>query len=216
MTFKEFLFHIKNIGIIKNFLHKNRLLVRAYFEARYRRRDPYLTATNPLEIEKLETTFNSIKNRHYKHILDIGCGEGYLVKKLIPIADKITALDISKIALNRARNRLRDRENIKFTRQDILKYETTERFDLIICSEVLFYLKTEDIHCLAERLTEWLLPNGYLLLVHIYGRTEDEKGVPLKSIGARNIHPIFTNKSDLRIIRHEEYPHFALTLLEKQ
>lgn len=215
MTLKEFLFHIKNIKIIKNFIHKNRFLVRLYFETRYRKVDPYLTTIDPKEKEKIETTFNLIKEHHYKNILDIGCGEGYLEEKLLTVADKITALDISKLALNRAKIRIGNYPNIKFTRQDILKYKPKEKFDLIICSEILYYLHMKDIVFLADKLVAWLLEGGYLLLVHIYGRNEDEKGIPLKSIGAKNIHPVFTNKPGLKIIEHKEYSYFALTFLKK-
>lgn len=215
MDLGKLLFHIKNISFINNFINKNRLIVRSYFEIKYSKRDPYLTTSNNREIEKLEITFNSIKGHNYKHILDIGCGEGYLIEKLLPIADMVTIIDISRLSINRARNRIGKRENIKFIREDILRFDTQERFDLIICSEVLFYLQVPDIISLANKIVKWLLPGGHLLLVHVYGANEDKGGIPLKAIGAKTIHPIFINRQELLTLRHEEHLFFALTLLER-
>lgn len=215
MKFRKILFKIRNSKIIKYFIHKNRFLIRTFFEFKYIKKDPYLTTIDEKEIIKLEKSFDLVKDSRYKNILDIGCGEGYLVEKLIPLADRIVALDISKLALQRAEKRIRKDAHIDFIQKDILKYKPGENFDLIICSEILYYLQLEDVKTIAGKLIEWISPNGKLLLVNVYSKTERENGVSLKSFGAKTIHQIFMKKPELRLIKNEQYHFFGLTLFKK-
>lgn len=70
-------------------------------------------------------------------LLDLGCGEGYFIS-LIPDQIQVTGLDISRLALERAKEILKNRKNtvIKFGNA----YYTNlpeKSFDKIACSEVL-------------------------------------------------------------------------------
>lgn len=70
-------------------------------------------------------------------ILDLGCGEGYLLS-LLPKTKEIIGIDISRIVLSKARKLLRSRKDIKLmycNAENILFRR--EYFDKILCSEVL-------------------------------------------------------------------------------
>lgn len=76
----------------------------------------------------------------FRTVLDVGCGEGYLARV---IADRfpgaaITGVDLSPHAVEAARRRVPD------GRFEVASFEQlagwSERFDLVICSEVLEHL----------------------------------------------------------------------------
>lgn len=70
-------------------------------------------------------------------VIDVGCGEGYILS-LLPKAKKIVGLDISRVALNRAKKFLQDRKEIELILGDAqnLRFEDNS-FDIAICSETL-------------------------------------------------------------------------------
>jgi 2-polyprenyl-3-methyl-5-hydroxy-6-metoxy-1,4-benzoquinol methylase len=51
-----------------------------------------------------------------------------------------------------------------------------ERFDLIVLSEVLYFLTPADIGLLAACCAETLLPNGVVLLVNFLGEINEPSG----------------------------------------
>ena len=79
------------------------------------------------------------KNKIYSNILEIGCGEGIHTSYLTNIANKITSLDISKVAIEKAKKK--HIKNVEFHNCIIEKYITKEKYDLIIASEVIYYIK---------------------------------------------------------------------------
>ncbi len=83
-------------------------------------------------------TRETLKNSHFRSILEIGCGTGKNTAFLASIADRVQALDLSEAMLARARNKLSG-EQVTFTVADIReRWPCTERsFDLVTCNLVL-------------------------------------------------------------------------------
>ena len=207
-------FKIKNLPFIKPFVERNRWLVRLYFDHRYKKNDPYMYSSSAYERKKAEDTIGFINDTHYERVLDIGCGEGYLSERLCPISGEILAIDISKMAIERARRRAKHK-NINFSAADILALELRQRFNLIVCSEVLVYLNPRQIQEVAVRLVNWLEPEGRLLLVNVFAKGEAEGGLELKGIGAGTIHPLFLKIKSLKSVRAKVEPQYAMLLLQK-
>ena len=78
-------------------------------------------------------------NKIYSNILEIGCGEGIHTSYLTNIANKITSLDISTVAIKKAKKK--HIKNVSFHNCIIEKYIIKDKFDLIIASEVIYYIK---------------------------------------------------------------------------
>ena len=80
--------------------------------------------------------------------LDIGCGSGAMVRDLLDRGYTITAADISQDMLDATSKTVSDhprKEGVTYTLQDIEKMNlSSETFDLIICTGVIEYLKTDD------------------------------------------------------------------------
>lgn len=100
-------------------------------------------------------------------ILDIGCGKGAFtsrLRKTLPKAD-ITALDISKTAIKKAIEQYGSMD-IDFKIFDIQKdYKNIEgQFDVIIMSEIMWYILPSLKDVLSHLSSKTLKPGGYILM----------------------------------------------------
>ncbi|MCF8448411.1 MAG: class I SAM-dependent methyltransferase [Taibaiella sp.] len=78
-----------------------------------------------------------------KNILEVGGGHGLYANEVFNAFNfdfDYTMVDISETSIEMAKNFLKDRD-IKFIVEDVYKYETTEKFDLIIMGEVLEHVE---------------------------------------------------------------------------
>lgn len=111
--------------------------------------------------------------------LDIGTGEGYFAEAASPICGHILGIDISREAINKARKRLIGFKNIEFMRANVRNFKPKNKFDLIICGDVLYYLGDmllpEEFSKLVAKISDWLESGGRLLLTHgaLPSRSED-------------------------------------------
>ena len=90
-----------------------------------------------LETQRLKKIIRFAKLKPKNQVLDLGCGEGHLIS-LMPNDVSIVGIDISKYALNRAKETLKDKKNVELKFANA--YQTnlpSNYFDKIICSEVI-------------------------------------------------------------------------------
>lgn len=86
--------------------------------------------------------------RSRQKILDIGCGAGTISFYLASKKHEVLGIDISNNAINACREsvkRLRLERNAHFEVMNFPKQIPDERFDLIICSEVIEHLYDDDL-----------------------------------------------------------------------
>jgi len=93
-----------------------------------------------LEIMRLKKMIRVGKIKKKDTILDLGCGEGFLIS-FLPEKNKIIGVDISKVALKRAKNFLAGKKNFELKYGDAQNLKIpNETFDKIFCSEMLEHL----------------------------------------------------------------------------
>ena len=92
------------------------------------------------EKESTKNIINMLQKIPHDSILEVGCADGKLTKELIKYADTVVGIDVSSSAVERARKKV---SKAKFFVSSLEDYSTKEKFDLIICSEVLYYIKDE-------------------------------------------------------------------------
>lgn len=138
-----------------------------YFEDVYRNsEDPWSFETSPYEKAKYEDTIASLPKPMYENVLEIGCSIGVLTAMLAPRCKKLLATDISEAPLKKARQRLKDVPNVIFQQAAMPGDYPEDTFDLVVMSEVGYYLSKEDLAEAKEKIILSLRPQGDLILVH--------------------------------------------------
>jgi 2-polyprenyl-3-methyl-5-hydroxy-6-metoxy-1,4-benzoquinol methylase len=79
-----------------------------------------------------------IKKVPHARILEVGCASGNFTRRLVEIADLVVGIDVSKTEIARAKLRI---PQAKFYAVSMEQFHTQEPFDVIVCSEVLYYIQ---------------------------------------------------------------------------
>lgn len=212
--FSGLMHKVLNLSFIKKITTGNRWLVKFYFELKYLRGNPYRVEANPLEIEKFNHAFDIMKEKRYDNILEIGCGDGYLLERYSPLSDRVLATDISGSALKMAKERLRGEKHIEFRQFDLIKDDIDEKFDLVICSEILYYFTLDQLKTVVPKILNYLKKNGNLLSIHIRSLNDDTLGFPYKAFGAKTIHNLFEASGGLRTLKREILENYEIVLYQ--
>lgn len=113
--------------------------------------DPWNFEQSRYEKKRFNYIFSLIKSVEPKSILEIGCAEGYLTKRLLGICSNIVAVDISETAIKRAR---KFAPRPKYIVGDIMKLKKIAYmpYSLAVATEVLYYLRKIDSTRLLKHL----------------------------------------------------------------
>jgi SAM-dependent methyltransferase len=145
----------------------------AYFEALYAREaDPWKFATSDYEREKYAATLAALPTRLYEAGLEIGCSIGVFTAQLARRCDTLLAIDLAANALAAARERCADIANVSFAQMRVPGQWPEGPFDLILLSEVVYYLDRADVTALAARVEKTASPGAIIILVHWLGLTD--------------------------------------------
>jgi peptidoglycan/xylan/chitin deacetylase (PgdA/CDA1 family)/SAM-dependent methyltransferase len=175
----------------------------SYWDGIFSREDPW-DYSSAYEQQKYRHTLEMIPERSSASVLELGCAEGLFTKMLSDKAGDILAVDISQRALDRATARCAGLKNVKFKQHDIAQGIPAGEFDLIICSEILYYLRDRyAVEALAGQVAEILPPGGHLLMTHANMVSDDKSqtGFDFNEIGAKFIGETFSSEPGLEFIR---------------
>jgi peptidoglycan/xylan/chitin deacetylase (PgdA/CDA1 family) len=200
--------------------HDVPLYGRHYFEALFANRvDPW-RYTNPYERKKYEQTLSVIPEEGIGRAIELGCAEGHFTERLATRVPSLVASDISQVALDRAASRLEGFENVRLVRLDFASEPLPGRFDLIICSEVLYYLENrEQLRAVSSKLANALEPGGYLVTAHAT-QVVDEPDKPGfdwgHPFGAKVIGETLSATSGLRLLKEIRTPLYRIHLFRHE
>ncbi|MCU1435566.1 MAG: SAM-dependent methyltransferase [Pseudarthrobacter sp.] len=128
--------------------------------------DPWDYTTSWYERRKRSLTLAALPRENYESGLEIGCSIGTLTAELAGRCGSLLAVDASSTALGRAAERLAPFPHVS-TRQLTLPAEWPHgRYDLVVVSEVGYYLAPSEFDQLLERIRASMLAGGTLLLCH--------------------------------------------------
>ncbi|WGF89389.1 class I SAM-dependent DNA methyltransferase [Marinivivus vitaminiproducens] len=135
--------------------------------------DPWKTENSVEDRVRSDILLQYVRYGQFKHALDIGCGEGALTARLAPFVEKTDGFDLSETAVGRAK--ARGIANANFFAMDMRDVDMLEsRYDLVLCSEVLYYLTEDaDRRAMFAKIRKVMQPTGvFLLSVIIVGQTD--------------------------------------------
>jgi cyclopropane fatty-acyl-phospholipid synthase-like methyltransferase len=202
---------------LKRLLTSQRWLTRAYFEARYLRPDPWRLSTSAYERGRAAWSMRLLQGRRYATALEVGCGEGHFTARLLDRCERVVAVDLSALALRRARRRFACEPRVQVRWLDIRTADPGGAFDLVFCAELFYYMMLGELADVARRMLSWLKPGGDLCLVHgtsVHDRDPAPQGAAAPgAIGARVLHDGFCRLRGLTVVRDVCLSCYRLTLL---
>ena len=134
--------------------------------------DPWDVDTSPYEREKYDRTLATIPTPHPARTLEIGCSIGAQTARLAERTDRLLSLDISAEAIARASQRCGHLAHVTLRRARIPQDWPSGLFDLIVMSEMLYFLDRADVAATARLATGSLARQGAILLVNWTGHTD--------------------------------------------
>jgi 2-polyprenyl-3-methyl-5-hydroxy-6-metoxy-1,4-benzoquinol methylase len=172
--------------------------------------DPWNFAASPYERAKYRLTLDAIPKLRSRSALEVGCSIGVLTRQLASRCDSLLAVDTAPAPLVEARRRCADLPGVRFEQMFVPEQWPDEVFDLILLSEVVYYMSREDVGRLAARVTGSLAPDGSVILVHWTGPTD----YPLSGDEAVNLF-IERLGSGWIVKRADRYAEFRLDVLSR-
>ena len=103
--------------------------------------DPWDYHTSSYERQKYAATLAALPRASHDICLEVGCSIGVFTGLLAARCEHVVAIDFSQTALELARRRLRGLENVDLLRASFPEDTPPGSWDLIVCSEVLYYLQ---------------------------------------------------------------------------
>lgn len=169
--------------------------------------DPWRFATSPYERDKYAATLASLPRARYAAGLEIGCSIGVFTQRLAERCETLLALDVVPSVIEAARARCAACPQVRFALGAVPEAWPEGRFDLVVISEVAYFLDRADLVRLAGRVAAALRPEGDVVLVHWTGPTD----YPLS--GDEAAEGFIANAGFARILRQERREQYRLDVL---
>ncbi|MEV7647251.1 bifunctional PIG-L family deacetylase/class I SAM-dependent methyltransferase [Arthrobacter sp. NPDC089319] len=130
--------------------------------------DPWNYLSSWYERRKRAVTLAALPAERYGNALEVGCSIGVLTAELAGRCDRLTAVDASGVALEQARRRLADVNNVELVQAQLPAGWPTsaDSLDLVAISEIGYFLTGRELRELLRKVQETLNPGGHLLLCH--------------------------------------------------
>jgi len=137
------------------------------FEARYRsERDPWEYESSRYEQDKYAATLEACGRGRLGETLELGSSIGVFSELLADRCSRLTTIDGAPTAVAAARRRLADRANVEVLLGSIPDAIPIRRYDLIVASEILYYLEPEALQATIGRLRDLSAPLARIVAVH--------------------------------------------------
>ncbi len=111
--------------------------------------DPWGFRSSDYEAAKYAATVAALPDRTFAHILELGCGNGELARRLSARSARYTGLDAMPVALDAARRAV---PGGRFVRGFLPCALPPGDYDLIVLSEILYFLDAGGLDTLAEEI----------------------------------------------------------------
>lgn len=173
-----------------------------YFEDFFQRHDdPWGLDSSWYEQRKRDILLACLPHRSAPRALEIGCASGAITERLRERAEHVLAIDVSDTALARAAERLGDDPRVTLRRAVLPAEWPDGEYDLVVLSEVGYYMSASDFAGTLDRTVDALADGGVFIACHYrYQNVE----APLT--GDR-VHAMIAARPELeQTVRHVESP----------
>lgn len=138
----------------------------AYFQRMYARDpDPWRFADRWYEQRRYSLTLAILRSRRYRSGFEAGCSIGLLSAALAARCDRLLCTDLVAAAVARTRDRLAGQPHVRVSREALPAWPPGG-FDLVVLSEVLYYLTDDELTSVSRDARDSLEPGGDLVCAH--------------------------------------------------
>jgi len=135
--------------------------------------DPWIRAVQDEQIESRKLVTNeavvaTILRYHPQTALDLGCGEGWLARKLGAHGVRVLGVDVIPALIENAK-KFGGGEFAVYSYEQIVNGDLAKRFDAVVCNFSL--LGKESVEHLIRRVPALLHANGYLMIQTLHPAT---------------------------------------------
>jgi protein-L-isoaspartate O-methyltransferase len=131
--------------------------------------DPWELGSRWYEQRKYAITLALLPRQHYRHAFEPGCSVGVLTALLTQRCLRVTATDVAAAALDGADRRLRaagERDRVMLLHRSLDEGWPAGPFDLLVLSEVGYYLTPDALRAVLDRECPALAPAATVLAAH--------------------------------------------------
>jgi predicted TPR repeat methyltransferase len=137
------------------------------FEARYRADpDPWSYESSDYERDKYDATLRACGAGPFRRALELGSSIGVLSARLAQRCDALVTIDAAATAVAAARRRLEGYDTVTTILGEIPAAIPDGPYDLVLASEILYYLQPEALEQTFARLRAVIAGDGRLVAVH--------------------------------------------------
>ncbi|MFE1077088.1 SAM-dependent methyltransferase [Nocardiopsis alba] len=179
-----------------------------YFDKRYADSDdPWRLTERWYERRKYALTLAALPRERYASAYEPACSVGVLTRGLAERSDRLLAVDSAPAAVQAAARATADLPHVR-VRMAVLPGDLPdEDFDLMVCSEFLYYFALEDLEHLVEKMRERLRPGGHMVFVHRRSQT------PERGWDGFNVHRVVLRSASLKPVMHLDDSNFEVDVL---
>ncbi|MCF4998570.1 methyltransferase domain-containing protein [Pseudomonas syringae] len=161
--------------------------------------DPWSFRHRWYEQRKRAITLASLPRPHYRSVYEPGCANGELSAALAERCDRLLCSDTVATAVKLASTRLSLFDHTQVRHGRLPADWPEEKFDLIVFSEIGYYLDAEDLSAVIGHMNDSLTADGQLLACHWRPPID---GCPLN---ARQVHDQLHEQLHMpRLVLHQE------------
>jgi LmbE family N-acetylglucosaminyl deacetylase/SAM-dependent methyltransferase len=172
-----------------------------HFEALHRASgDPWSVRTRWYERRKRAITCAVLPRERYSRGFEIGCSNGEMSALLAQRCEALLSVDSAPTAVALAAERTAAEPNVRVERMRVPGEWPEGAFDLVVVSEIAYYLAADQWEDTIDRILGSLTEGGQVVLCHWTGRADDF------AQSGWDAHVAFANRAGLRVLvqHHDE------------
>jgi SAM-dependent methyltransferase len=181
------------------------------FEQRYLEDDdPWSYEDSPYEQAKYAATLEACGAGPFRSALELGGSIGVFTERLAPHCERLITIDVSKTAASMARRRVAGFPGTEVLCGSIPDDIPDREYDLVIASEILYYLEESDFERTVAVIRARLITGGRLVAVHW------RPASPERPFTGGQVHSRLRDDPWLTSVRGEQAPGYLLDVLERR
>lgn len=172
--------------------------------------DPWQVSGRWYERRKRAAALAALPRERYDLAIEPACGIGVFTRALAARCGRVVAFDAAPNAVRRARASMKDLPNVSVQTGALPQDLPPGPADLVVFSEILYYLGDGQLRSTLDRAVAALRPDGHLLAVHWLPWAPEAP-----RDGAR-VHEILLARPGLRTVVEHRDEHFVLHVLARR